>query len=214
MFNTETNAPGGDAAVDVFGALWLGETFPAFLTAGGKASYYHHAMPYSTPHPACSNSWGTYHMFTTDHNWLIKQRTSQFFAAQMLTQEWAEPKDAEHRLFHATSDIRDNEGHVLVTAYAVLRPDGQWSLMLINKDYDNPHVVSIQFHDDDAKKDRSFVGPVARITFGKEQYKWHSAMRDGYADPDGPAARSTLPVGTVHFTLPAASMTVLRGRID
>jgi hypothetical protein len=36
MFNTETNAPGGDAAVDVFGALWLGETFPAFLTAGGK----------------------------------------------------------------------------------------------------------------------------------------------------------------------------------
>jgi len=214
MFNTETNAPGGDAAVDVFGALWLGETFPAFLTAGGKASYYHHSLPYSTPHPACSNSWGTYHMFTTDHNWLIKQRTSQFFAAQMLTQEWAEPKDAEHRLFHAASDIKDKDGHVLITAYAVLRPDGQWSLMLINKDYDNPHTVSIQFHDDDAKKDRSFTGPVARITFGKEQYTWHSAMRDGYADPDGPAARSTLPAGTDQFMLPAASMTVLRGRVD
>jgi hypothetical protein len=214
MFNTETNAPGGDAAVDVFGALWLGETFPAFLTAGGKASYYHHSLPYSTPHPACSNSWGTYHMFTTDHNWLIKQRTSQFFAAQMLTQEWAEPKDAEHRLFHAASDIKDKDGHVLVTAYAVLRPDGQWSLMLINKDYDNPHTVSIQFHDDDAKEDRSFTGPVARITFGKEQYTWHSAMRDGYADPDGPAARSILPAGTGQFMLPAASMTVLRGRVD
>jgi hypothetical protein len=214
MFNTETNAPGGDAAVDVFGALWLGETFPAFLTSGGKASYYHHSLPYSTPHPGCSNSWGTYHMFTTDHNWLIKQRTSQFFAAQMLTQEWAEPKDAEHRLFHAASDIKDKEGHVLVTAYAVLRPDGQWSLMLINKDYDNRHTVNIQFHDDDAKKDRSFIGPVARITFGKEQYTWHSAMRDGYADPDGPAARATLPAGTEQFTLPAASMTVLRGRVD
>jgi hypothetical protein len=214
MFNTETNAPGGDAAVDVFGALWLAETFPAFLTAGGKASYYHHAMPYSTPHPACSNSWGTYHMFATDHNWRIKQRTSQFFAAQMLTQEWAEPKDAEHRLFHAASDIKDKDGHVLVTAYAVLRPDNQWSLMLINKDYANPHTVNIQFSDDDAKKGRSFVGPVARITFGKEQYTWHPALRDGYADPDGPAARSTLPAGTDHFTLPAASMTVLRGRID
>jgi hypothetical protein len=214
MFNTETNAPGGDAAVDVFGALWLGETFPAFLTAGGKAAYYHHAMPYSTPHPACSNSWGTYHMFTTDHNWLIKQRTSQFFAAQMLTQEWAEPKDAEHRLFHAASDIKDKDGHVLVTAYAVLRPDGQWALMLINKDYDNPHTVNIQFQDDDAQKDRSFVGRVARITFGKEQYTWHPAMRDGYADPDGPAVSSTLPAGTQHFTLPAASMTVLRGRVD
>ena len=214
MFNTETNAPGGDAAVDVFGALWLGETFPAFLTAGGKAAYYHHAMPYSTPHPACSNSWGTYHMFTTDHNWRIKQRTSQFFAAQMLTQEWAEPKDAEHRLFHAASDIKDKDGHVLVTAYAVLRPDGQWSLMLINKDYDNPHIITIQFHDGDSNKDRSFAGPVARITFGKEQYTWHSAMRDGYADPDGPAARSVLPADQDHFTLPAASMTVLRGRVD
>ncbi len=214
MFNTETNAPGGDAAVDVFGALWLGETFPAFLTAGGKASYYHHAMPYSTPHPACSNSWGTYHMFTTDHNWLIKQRTSQFFAAHMLTQEWAQPVDAEHRLFRAASDIKDTEGHVLVTVYAVLRPDGQWSLMMINKDYDNPHTVNIVFHDENAKKYRSFVGPVARITFGKEQYQWHSAMRNGYADPDGPAAQSTLDAQTDRFILPAASMTVLRGRVE
>jgi hypothetical protein len=214
MFNTETNAPGGDAAVDVFGALWLGETFPAFLTAGGKASYYHHALPYSTPHPACSNSWGTYHMFTTDHNYLIKQRTSQFFATQMLTQEWAEPRDAEHRLFRAASDIKDAEGHVLVTAYAVLRPDGQWSLMLINKDYDNPHSVRIAFHDEDAKVDRSFVGPVTMITFGKEQYAWHPALRDGYADPDGPAARSTLPAGRDPYTLPPASMTVLRGRVE
>jgi len=153
-------------------------------------------------------------MFTTDHNWLIKQRTSQFFAAQMLTQEWAEPKDAEHRLFHAASDIKDKDGNLLVTVYAVLRPDGQWSLMLINKDYDNPHTVSIQFQDDDAKKDRSFVGPVARITFGKEQYAWHPALRNGYADPDGPAARSILPAGTVRYTLPAASMTVLRGQVD
>jgi hypothetical protein len=214
MFNTETNAPGGDAAVDVFGALWLGETFPAFLTAGGKASYYHHGLPYSTPHPACSNSWGTYHMFTTDHDYLIKQRTSQFFAAQMLTQEWAEPKDAEHRLFHAASDIKDAEGHVLVSAYAVLRPDGQWSLMLINKDYDNAHSVRIVFHDEDAKVDRTFVGPVTMVTFGKEQYVWHPALRDGYADPDGPAARSTLPAGLDRYALPRASMTVLRGRVE
>lgn len=214
MFDTETNAPGADAAVDVFGALWLAETFPAFLTAGGKASYYHHALPYSTPHPACTNSWGTYHMFTVDHNYVIKQRTSQFFAAQMLTQEWSQPIDAEHQLFRAASDIKDTEGHVLVTAYAVLRPDGQWSLMIINKDYDNSHTVGIAFEDDDAKSHRSFVGPVARITFGKEQYRWHSAMANGYADPDGPADQTILPPGTDRYLLPPASMTVLRGHIS
>jgi hypothetical protein len=99
-----------------------------------------------------------------------------------------------------------------VTAYAVLRPDGQWALMLINKDYDNSHAVNVKFHNEDAKADSSFVGPVERITFGKDQYTWHSAMRDGYPDPDGPAARSTLPAGTDRYILPAASMTVLRGR--
>ena len=213
MINSETNAPGADAAVDVFGALWLAETFPAFLTAGGTASYYHHSLPYSTPHPACWNSWGTYHLFTAGHDYLIKQKASQFFAAQMLTQEWAEPKDAEHRLFRGVSDIKDSEGHALVTVYPVLRPDGHWSLMLINKDYNNAHSVRIVFHDEDAKVDRSFVGPVTMVTFGTEQYVWHSALRDGHADPDGPPAQSTLPAGADRYTLPPASITVLRGEV-
>lgn len=86
--------------------------------------------------------------------------------------------------------------------------------MLINKDYDKAHTVIITFHDADARKDRFFAGAVARITFGKEQYQWHSAMRNGYADPDGPPAQSLLPAGTDHFTLPAASMTVLRGQVE
>jgi hypothetical protein len=96
----------------------------------------------------------------------------------------------------------------------VLRPDGQWSLMIINKDYDNSHTVGIAFEDDDAKSHRSFVGPVARITFGKEQYRWHSAMANGYADPDGPADQTILPPGTDRYLLPPASMTVLRGHIS
>jgi hypothetical protein len=131
----------------------------------------------------------------------------------MLTQEWAQPVDAEHRLFHASSDIQDAQGHVLVTVYAVLRPDGQWSLMMINKDYDNPHTVNIVFHDEDAKKDRAFVGPVARITFGKEQYQWHSALRACYRSRR-PGSAILSARGDHHFTLPAASMTVLRGRVE
>ena len=85
--------------------------------------------------------------------------------------------------------------------------------MIINKDYDKSHTVTIAFKDENAKTHSSFVGPVARITFGKEQYRWHSAMADGYADPDGPADQSTLPQGTDHYLLPPASMTVLRGRV-
>ncbi|MGH9503973.1 MAG: discoidin domain-containing protein [Terriglobales bacterium] len=215
LLDTETNAHGGEASVEIFGALWLDDTFAGFLTAGGQATFYYHALSYSPAHPVCPNSWGTYHMFMVDKNYQIRSRTSQFFAAQLLTQEWAQPVDAEHRLFTAASDIKDADGHILVTAYAVLRPDGQWSVMLINKDYDNPHRVRIAFHDGDANSDGSFAGPVAMVTFGKAQYRWHPARKEGYADPDGPAVTATDSGGPeAQYTLPPASITVLRGKVE
>jgi hypothetical protein len=214
LLDTETNAHGGEASVDVFGALWLADTFAGFLTAGGQSTHYYHALSYSPPHPACPNSWGTYHMFMTDKNYQIRQRISQFFAAQLITQEWVQPKDADHRLFAASSDVKDAEGHVLVTAYALLRPDGQWSLMLINKDYDYPHSVHIVFQDGKGARG-AFAGTVVMLTFGKAQYQWHSARRDGYADPDGPPLKSTLTGGAdVLYTLPPASLNIVRGQVE
>jgi hypothetical protein len=214
MFDTETNAHGGEASVEVFGALWLADSFAGFLTAGGKGTFYYHALPYSPPHPNCKNSWGTYRMFQTDEKYEIKTPTSQYFAAQMLTKEWVEPEDAEHKLFAAAGDIKDSSGHVLVTAYAVLRPDGQWSLLVINKDHDHDHAVRIVFEDSQAKTKSGFAGPVRMISFGKNQYEWHPARRNGYAEPDGPATTSDVPGGNeAVYKLPAASVNVLRGRI-
>ena len=215
LLDTETNAHGGEAAVDIFGALWLADSFAGFLTAGGQSTHYYHDLPYSPPHPACPNSWGTYHMFMVDPDYQIRQRTSQFFAAQLITQEWVQPKDLPHQLFRAASDVKDSQGHVLVTAYAVKRPDGDWSLMLINKDHERPHQVQIIFHDSDHKQDQRFEGPVRAITFGKAQYQWHPNGKNGYADPDGPPAIAL--VGSKQgalYELPAASLTILRGKIQ
>jgi len=154
-------------------------------------------------------------MFMVDDHYQILKPTSQFFAAQILTQEWAQPKSADHLLYRAASDIKDSDGHVLVTAYALMRPDKQWALMLINKDHDHSQPVHIAFHDSDAKADSFFAGEVARITFGKEQYQWHPNRKKGYADPDGPPKRSTLQVGqNTSYDLPPASVTVLRGKTE
>jgi hypothetical protein len=214
MYNTETNAHGGEAAVDVFGALWLADSFAGFLTAGGKGVFYYHDLPYSPAHSNCSNSWGTYHMFMVDKDYKIRSKTSQYFGAQLITQEWVEPSDAEHRLFRAASDVKDSAGHVLVTAYAVLRPDGQWSLLVINKDHENAHPVHIQFDDLDARPASAFAGQVIMVTFGKNQYRWHPNRKQGYADPAGPAARSAIAAtADTVFTLPPASLTVLRGKV-
>jgi hypothetical protein len=53
------------------------------------------------------------------------------------------------------------------------------------------------------------------VGFGSEQYVWKNDGANSYADPDGPpvgAAVSGGPQAT--FTLPKASVTVLRGRVE
>jgi hypothetical protein len=214
MLDTETNDHGGEAAVDIFGALWLADSFGGFLTAGGQSTHYYHDLPYSPPHPACANSWGTYHMFMVDKYYQIRQRTSQFYAAQLITQQWAEPIDKNHRLFTAASDVQDSEHHTLVTAYPLQRPDGQWSLMLINKDRDNAHQVRIVFRDQTADQASAFAGPITMITFGKAQYQWHANRKKGYADPHWPPVTTSFTAAaSTSYNLPAASLTVLRGHV-
>jgi len=203
----------GESFVDIFGGLWLADYVGSFLSAGGDGLYYFHYLPVGLYH-GCNGSMGTFALFTVDSNYQIQQPTSQFFASQLINLEWAQPGTGEHQIFPANSDISDPAGHVLVTAYPLLRPDGQWSVMLVNKDQENSHPVHIAFHDDKTDADSFLTGPVNLISFGSEQYQWHPDDRGGKADPDGPAVRSTVTAtADTEFTLPKASITVIRGKL-
>ncbi len=216
MFISESNiaANSDESFVDIFGALWWSDYVGAFLEAGGKGVYYFHYIPEKLDRGCGGSSPGTFGMFTLNDDYQIQQRTSQYFSSQMINLEWVQPGSGEHKVFPAGSDIRDGAGHLLVTAYALLRPDGEWSLMLVNKDQENPHTVKIVFDDGKSKGDKSFTGSVKMATFGSKQYQWHSNIKGGTADPDGPAAHSTISAGPdTTFTLPKASVTVLRGTL-
>jgi hypothetical protein len=216
MFITEVNISWNtdQSFVDTFGALWWADFAGAFLEAGGKALYYFHYLPLSLSRGCGGSSPGTFGMFNVDSNYQIQQYTSQFFASQLINLEWVQPGSGEHHLFPVSSDLRDPAGHVLVTAYAVLRPDGEWSLMVVNKDQENAHQVSIAFHNEKAGKDSFFVGLANVVTFGSEQYQWHSNVKGGIANPDGPPAKSTLTADAdTLYTLPNASVTVIRGKV-
>ena len=216
MFITESNiAAGTDSSfVDVFGALWWSDYVGAFLQAGGNAVYYFHYLPEGMSQGCEGTSPGTFSMFTVDKEYQIQQPTSQFFSSQMINLEWVQPGSGEHLMFATSSDVRDGAGNTLVTAYTVKRPSGEWSVMLVNKDQQNPHSVQIVFKDEMNKKDSYFSGPVNMTTFGSEQYRWHSNVKGGTADPDGPAAHSTIAAeASAPFVLPKASVTVLRGSI-
>jgi hypothetical protein len=215
MFITELNIAwaGGESFVDVFGALWLADYVGAFLTAGGDGLYYFHYLPTGL-HSGFNRSFGTFGMFTVDANYQIQQPTSQFFATQLITQEWAQPGNLTHRVFPAAADVMDPAGHALVTAYALSRPDGSWSLLVVNKDQHNPHPVRIRFQNRRGNIESVFSGPVSVTTFGTAQYRWHAKESAGYADPAGPPARATVTAGDdIVFELPAASISVLRGSL-
>ncbi len=205
FFMTEGNMGGGGGPRDVKSALWLADYVGAMMTQGASGTFYFHYMP--TPG-------GRGQFLALDKNYHVTNYPPQYLAAQVITKEWVQPVDAPHRLFKVASDVTDETGNVLVTAYAVERPDGQWSVMLINKDHDNDHEVSVVFADAEAKRTRHFTGPVDRITFGSAEYQWPSGAKTSHADPDGPPTKTTLNGGADQmYSLPKASIIVLRGRI-
>jgi hypothetical protein len=158
---------------------------------------------------------GTFGFFNIDKNYKITGYFSQYFAAQVITKEWVQPVDATHQLFRVSSDVRDAAGNLLVSAYAVERPDGKWSVMLVNKDQNNQHAVKIVFRDPESKRDRFFSGQVDRVTFGAAEYQWHPNGVNGHADPDGPPAKSKVTGGAgTLYQLPKASIVVLRGSLQ
>jgi len=205
FFMTEGNIGGGAPPSTVKSALWLADYVGSMMTAGAGATYYFHYMPYPD-HPG---------FLLLDRDFNLKGYPPQYLATQVIAKEWVLPVDAPHKLYKASSDVTDDAGNVLVTAYAVERPDGQWSVMLVNRDQYNAHSVKLKFFDSDNNRDRRFAGRVDRITFGSEQYQWHQQGISGYADPDGPLAKSVVQGGAGElYQLPKASITVLRGGVE
>ena len=234
MFITEGNlsSAASETYMDIFSGVWLADYVGSFLNAGGNGLYYFHYLPLQMEH-GCNDSPGTFGMFTVDADYKIQQPLAQFFVAQLINLEWAQPGSGEHRVFPAKGDLDDGAGHALVTAYALQRPDGQTSLLIVNRDQHNSHQVRISFQDQAKHVTDSFSGAVQVLTFGSAQYHWqpaetrfmahseHAGERPvvtntkGFADPDGPIKRTETTAGkNTSFDLPAASVTVIRGKIS
>jgi hypothetical protein len=196
----------------IWGGLWLADSIGAFFEGGGAAYYHSPIQPQSIQNTCLGTaSWSN---FVSDRDYNINGYTAFYWTAHMLNLEWAAHHSGVHHMFPSSTGIKDSEGNVLVTSYAVHRPDGNWSLMLVNRDESSPHSVRVAFDDSKAKRSASFAGPVSLVTFGTEQYVWKNDGPHSHADPDGPPA-GTIVTGNPQatFTLPKASVTVLRGRI-
>jgi hypothetical protein len=196
----------------IFAALWLADNIGSFFEGGGSAFYHSPIQPQGVQNTCLG--WASWSNFVSDETYTIKGYTSPYYAAHMINLEWVQHRSGVHHMFPSTSDIKDGEGNVLVTSYAVHRPDGNWSLMLVNRDQNNPHTIRVVFDDSRKKRNASFTGPVTLLTFGSEQYVWINDGPNSHPDPDNPPAASTIAANSqTTFTLPKASVTVIRGKV-
>jgi hypothetical protein len=196
----------------VFGGLWLADNVGSFFEAGG-ALFTHSPIQPQGVQNSCLG-WASWSNFVSNSDYEIKGYTAPYFAAHMINLEWVEHRSGVHVMFPSSSDIKDADGNLLVTSYAVHRPDGNWSVMLVNRDEKNPHKVRVIFDNAMSKKDAFFSGPVTLATWGSEQYEWINDGPNSHADPDHrPVSTKLTGDGGAVFTLPEASITVLRGSV-
>ena len=197
----------------IFAALWLADNVGSFFEGGG-AAFYHSPIQPQDVHDSCLG-WASWSNFVSDENYNIKGYTSPYFAAHMINLEWVQHRAGVHHMFPSSTDINDAEGNLLVTSYAVHRPDGNWSIMLVNRDENDSHTVRVIFDRAGQKRPAGFDGPVTLVTFGSEQYVWINDGPNSHPDPDNPPAATVIDSNAqTTFTLPRASVTVLRGKIS
>jgi hypothetical protein len=212
LMNTESNLCGSLSVYmsDIFSALWLADNVGSFFAEGG-ALYIHSPIEPSVIEHGCQG-WGIWGNVLWDRDAKVISHTAFYYASQMINDEWVTHRSGTHHLYSVDAGIEDPAGNALVTSYAVRRPDGQWALLLINKDRDNAHPVRVAF--ESSGGNGNFSGTIRMVTFGSEQYVWHGADASAHADPNLPPVISSIDASAqTVYTLPKASVTVLRGEV-
>ena len=121
-----------------------------------------------------------------------------YSSAHIINFEWLQHEAGANKIFPASADLKDAVGRTVVTSYVVKRPDGDWSLMLINHDLNAAHPVRLII--DDAKHvSHSFMGSVALVQYCNTPAEDKNITIP--AAPDGV------------YALPAGSITVIRGKL-
>ena len=173
--------------VDLAGGLLNAEIAAQFLCAGGATAYYYGYEP-NRLESTC-DSWGNHMMLLNRKGSLTPVAT--FHSLRFLTREWMDPQGGNHDVL----PVSLRGGSDLLEAWAIRRPDGTNSLLLINKAV---HPVTVSVH--------GMKASVMNV-YGSCQYRWMEAGRNGYP------VRNLLPAASPcignSVTLPAFTLAVI-----
>ncbi|MGO8788957.1 MAG: discoidin domain-containing protein [Terriglobia bacterium] len=173
-------------------AIWECDAFGTFFALGGQAFY----RP-AINEGASGGPWGSGGGADGGGAYGTPQYTP-FTSAHLINFEWLQHGAGANQIFPASADLMDPAGRSVVTSYAVHRPDGNWSLMLINHDLHAAHQIRLVLADANGAQ-HSFAGPVALV-----QYCNTASENKNTTMPPSPDGIYTLPIG---------SITVIRGKL-
>lgn len=199
----------GQAEVDLPEALFNADTVGQWLSLGGSSYLYGLEPSPLTREPGCLSA-GALTLFGSTDSHRILYRSGAYWAARMISQDWALPGTGAHQLFAAsTSDPAG--GHAPgaespLHAYALRRPDGRTAVLLVNLDSEHARALTLRFHD--ATGDVLPTGSVQEAQLSRDEYSWHPRGLHGSPAPDGPPSHLQVAPGAA-VRLPPYSLTVL-----
>jgi hypothetical protein len=203
------SAYGARTEISIEGALLNADIVGKFLELGGDQAFLFGYTP-DTVLGEKDCTIGNNMLFSMDDAGKIKSRFATYFGARLLTHEWLQPGNQVHEMYRASSDVKDATGNELITAYSVRRPDGLWSLLLINKDPTSTFDLQLAFRGDQKNNDPALKAPIDLYQYSEAQYLLGGPAKNPYP------VRAEDPVHKVvaslsDISLPPYSLTVLRG---
>jgi len=203
MYVTEANftwVNHSQTQMQIEGALWQADYMASAISNGVEAVVYYQYEPVPlSPNERCKGDWGNLTMFVADKNATIRARAAQFWAGRMLNREWFAAGNAQHALYRARARLQKPQ---YLSAYALKRPDGSWSLMIVNTHH-HAQEITVQLNNG-----APIHEAVTRVTFGSDQYVWRSRGAQSAPSPNRGPVRAIVR-GPV-YRIPAQSITVLR----
>jgi hypothetical protein len=206
----------GQAEVDLPGALLDADTVGTFLADGGTTAYLYGYEPDALLQESEScNTWGNLVLLQSDSEHRAQHRLATFWETQMLNRDWVLPGHDKHTLYATRSSATDGAGHELVRAYALRRPDGSLSLLLLNVSPSQPYDITVRLTEGSSNAtSHALQGPLQEWQLSAAQYRWTSDGQSGHPARDLPPAHVVLPSGSSAVRLPPYSITVVAARPD
>ena len=198
------------AEIGIEGALLNADIVGRFLTLGGDQAFLYGYTPSQVLYDSCSS--GNNMLFSMDDDGNITHRFATYYGTRLLTQEWTKASGGWHEIYPAITNVRNEKGQALVTAYAVHRPDELWALLLLNKDPTRSYKVQLRFLNEATSAVSAFRGPVDLYQFSSAQYELNDDLKNPYPIKANPPSHTVMQSDqTSAFELPAYSLTVIRG---